>query len=128
LAKALESVARLVMPSSMQWNVLVVDNSSNGQTREVVEDFCRQFPGWFSLDLSPVDPQSSIVSDNFSLLYSLNPMVGIIDGFRWSLLGAQNKINLPSLAISMVVVAAILISGVLYFRKTERTFADVVYA
>jgi glycosyltransferase involved in cell wall biosynthesis len=128
LANALESVARLVTPSSMQWNVLVVDNNSNDQTREVVEDFCRRFPGWFSLDLSPVGLQSSIVPDNFRLLYSLNPMVGIIDGFRWSLLGAQNKKNLPSLAISMVEVAAILISGVLYFRKTERTFADVVYA
>jgi lipopolysaccharide transport system permease protein len=60
------------------------------------------------------------------MLYSLNPMVGIIDGFRWSLLGAQNKLDLPALGISIIEVAALLISGVLYFRKTELTFADVI--
>jgi len=80
----------------------------------------------FGLYLSPVGFQSSVVPDRFRLLYSLNPMVGIIDGFRWSLLGAQNRIYLPALAISIIEVAAILVSGVLYFRKTERTFADVI--
>jgi len=80
----------------------------------------------FGLYLSPVGFQSSIVPDRFRLLYSLNPMVGIIDGFRWSLLGAQNSLYLPALTISVIEVAAILISGVLYFRRTERTFADVI--
>jgi lipopolysaccharide transport system permease protein len=80
----------------------------------------------FGLYLSPVGFQSSIVPYRFRLLYSLNPMVGIIDGFRWSLLGAQNKMYLPSLVISIVEITAILVSGVLYFRKTERTFADVI--
>jgi lipopolysaccharide transport system permease protein len=80
----------------------------------------------FGLYLSPVGFQSSVVPARFRLLYSLNPMVGIIDGFRWSLLGAQNRIYLPALAISIVEVAAILVFGVLYFRKTERTFADVI--
>jgi len=80
----------------------------------------------FGLYLSPVGFQSSIVPVRYRLLYSLNPMVGIIDGFRWALLGAQNKIHLPSLAIAIVGVMAILVSGVLYFRKAERTFADVI--
>lgn len=80
----------------------------------------------FGLYLSPVGFKSSIVPDRFRLLYSLNPMVGIIDGFRWSLLGAQNGLYLPALAISIIEVAAILISGVLYFRRTERDFADVI--
>lgn len=80
----------------------------------------------FGLYLSPVGFKSSIVPDRFRLLYSLNPMVGIIDGFRWSLLGGQNSLYLPALTISIIEVAAILISGVLYFRRTERTFADVI--
>jgi lipopolysaccharide transport system permease protein len=80
----------------------------------------------FGLYVSPVGFKSSIVPDRFRLLYSLNPMVGIIDGFRWSLLGAQNRLYLPALTISIIEVVAIFISGVLYFRKTERTFADVI--
>jgi lipopolysaccharide transport system permease protein len=80
----------------------------------------------FGLYLSPVGYQSSVVPVRFRLLYSLNPMVGIIDGFRWSLLGAQNRMYLPALTLSIVEVAAILVSGVLYFRKTELTFADVI--
>jgi len=80
----------------------------------------------FGLYLSPVGFQSSIVPDRFRLLYSLNPMVGIIDSFRWSLLGAHNIMYLPALGISIIEVTAILISGILYFRRTERTFADVI--
>lgn len=80
----------------------------------------------FGLYLSPVGFQSSVVPTRFRLLYSLNPIVGIIDGFRWSILGGQNRIYLPALAISIVEVGAILISGILYFRNTERTFADVI--
>lgn len=80
----------------------------------------------FGLYLSPVGFQSSVVPDRFRLLYSLNPMVGIIDGFRWSLLGGRNHLNLSALLISIVEVAVILVTGVLYFRKTERTFADVI--
>jgi homopolymeric O-antigen transport system permease protein len=80
----------------------------------------------FGLYLSPVGFQSSVVPDRFRLLYSLNPMVGIIDGFRWSLLGARNHLNVTALVISIVEVTAILVSGVLYFRKTERTFADLI--
>lgn len=80
----------------------------------------------FGLYLSPVGFASSVVPDRFRLLYSLNPMVGIIDGFRWSLLGAQNGLYLPAITISVIEVVAIFISGVLYFRSTERTFADVI--
>ncbi len=80
----------------------------------------------FGLYLSPVGFQSSVVPVRYRLLYSLNPMVGIIDGFRWSLLGAQNRLYLPSIAISIVEVTVLLISGVFYFRKTELTFADII--
>ena len=88
--------------------------------------FVVPFIAQFGLYLSPVGFQSAIVPDRLRLLYSLNPIVGIIDGFRWSLLGGQNRLYLPALAISIIEVAALFISGVLYFRRMERTFADVI--
>jgi lipopolysaccharide transport system permease protein len=80
----------------------------------------------FGLYLSPVGYQSSVVPAKFRLLYSLNPMVGIIDGFRWCLLGTKEGIYLPGVAIAIVGVTLILVSGFWYFRKTERTFADII--
>jgi len=79
----------------------------------------------FGLYLSPVAFKSSVVPDEWRLLYSLNPMVGVIDGFRWSILGEQN-IYWPGLAISVVGVFFLIVSGIWYFRKTEKTFADVI--
>lgn len=80
----------------------------------------------FGLYLSPVGFQSSIVPAKFRLVYALNPMVGIIDGFRWSLLGATSAIYWPGIAISGIEVAILLVSGIRYFRKTELTFADII--
>jgi lipopolysaccharide transport system permease protein len=80
----------------------------------------------FGLYLSPVGFYSSVVPDQWRLLYSLNPMVGVIDGFRWAILGGQHAIYLPGLLASFLAIAALLITGIWYFRKTERTFADVI--
>jgi lipopolysaccharide transport system permease protein len=80
----------------------------------------------FGLYLSPVGFQSSLVPPRFRLLYSLNPIVGIIDGFRWSLLGGKTPIYWQGLVISVVEIAILIVSGIWYFRKTERTFADVI--
>jgi lipopolysaccharide transport system permease protein len=80
----------------------------------------------FGLYISPVGYSSSIVPDKWRLLYSLNPMVGVIDGFRWAMLGGDFHIYLPGFAISLILTAAILFSGFLYFKKTEKTFADVI--
>ena len=80
----------------------------------------------FGLYLSPVGYQSSVVPAKFRLLYSLNPMVGIIDGFRWSLLGTKGGLYLPGVAIAIFGVILLLVSGIWYFRKTERTFADII--
>jgi lipopolysaccharide transport system permease protein len=60
------------------------------------------------------------------MLYSLNPMVGVIDGFRWSLLAGKAALDWQSVLISVVVVLLLLITGIWYFRKMERTFADVI--
>jgi lipopolysaccharide transport system permease protein len=80
----------------------------------------------FGLYISPVGFQSSIVPERFRLLYALNPMVGVIDGFRWCLLGARNGIYWPGLAIAVIDVIVLVASGIWYFRKTEQTFADVI--
>lgn len=76
--------------------------------------------------ISPVGFSSSIVPQKWRLLYSLNPMVGVIDGFRWAILGGTTELYMPSLVISCVVVVLMLVSGTIYFRRTERTFADVI--
>ncbi|MGC1474331.1 MAG: ABC transporter permease, partial [Terriglobales bacterium] len=80
----------------------------------------------FGLYISPVGFQSSIVPERFRLLYALNPMVGVIDGFRWCLLGARSGIYWPGLAIAVIDVIVLVASGIWYFRKTEQTFADVI--
>jgi lipopolysaccharide transport system permease protein len=80
----------------------------------------------FGLYLSPVGFQSSVVPIRFRLVYALNPMVGIIDGFRWSLLGARSEVYWPGVSIAFVEVMLLVGSGIWYFRKTERTFADVI--
>jgi lipopolysaccharide transport system permease protein len=80
----------------------------------------------FGLYISPVGFQSSVVPQRFRLLYALNPMVGIIDGFRWCVLGGQNGIYWIGLGIAIIEVTVLVASGVWYFRKTEQTFADVI--
>jgi lipopolysaccharide transport system permease protein len=80
----------------------------------------------FGLYISPVGFQSSVVPLRFRMLYALNPMVGIIDGFRWCLLGTRGSIYWPAVAIAIIEVILLVASGIWYFRKTEQTFADVI--
>ena len=80
----------------------------------------------FGLFISPVGFSSSIVPERWRLAYSLNPLVGVIDGFRWATLGGNASLYWPGFLLSAVLVAALLASGIWYFRRTERTFADVI--
>jgi lipopolysaccharide transport system permease protein len=80
----------------------------------------------FGLYVSPVGFSSSIVPEKWRLLYSLNPMVGVIDGFRWAISGDRAFIYLPGLIASLGVTFVLLATGIWYFRKMERTFADVI--
>ena len=80
----------------------------------------------FGLYISPVGFMTSVVPDQWRLLYSLNPMVGVIDGFRWAILGNEHQMNWGGFALSAVMVVVITVSGIAYFRRTERTFADVI--
>jgi lipopolysaccharide transport system permease protein len=89
----------------------------------------------FGLYISPVGFSTNSVPEaaeflgyvwNVRLLYSLNPMVGVIDGFRWAILGGESTIYLPGFLLSLGIVALLLVTGIWYFRKTEKTFADVI--
>jgi lipopolysaccharide transport system permease protein len=80
----------------------------------------------FGLYVSPVGFSSQAVPAQWRLLYSLNPAVGVIDGFRWCLLGGQAHLYLPGFFASLGVIAVFLWWGIAYFRRTERTFADLL--
>ena len=80
----------------------------------------------FGLYVSPVGFSSSVVPEQWRLLYSLNPMVGVIDGFRWCILNGQSELYLPGLAISVCVAAFFLWLGIGRFRKMEKSFADLI--
>ena len=78
------------------------------------------------LYISPVAFSTTLVPEKYQLLYYMNPMVAVIDGFRWAISGGQTAFNMAELIISIVVVSLLCLFGAIYFRKTEKTFADVI--
>ena len=80
----------------------------------------------FGLYISPVGFSSSIVPGKWRFLYSINPMVGVIDGFRWALLGQNIQLYWPGFLLSIGLTVLVFLYGLRYFRMTERTFADVI--
>jgi lipopolysaccharide transport system permease protein len=80
----------------------------------------------FGLYVSPVGFSSSVIPDKWRLIYSLNPMVGIIDGFRWAIIGGKTSLYLPGFGLSIALVTIFMWSGLIYFRRTEKSFADVI--
>lgn len=80
----------------------------------------------FGLYISPVGFSSSIIPEPWRLLYALNPMVGVIDGFRWALLRGTTPLPATAVLASVGLTLVICLSGAWYFRKMERTFADVI--
>jgi len=80
----------------------------------------------FGLYISPVGFSSNIIPEKWRLLYSINPMVGVIDGFRWAILGGSFHLYLPGFLLSLILVIFVLITGIWYFRRTEKTFADII--
>jgi lipopolysaccharide transport system permease protein len=80
----------------------------------------------FGLYVSPVGFSSSVVPQQWRLLYSLNPLVGVIDGFRWSIFRGESELYVPGLLASIAVTAFFLWFGVYQFRKTEKSFADLI--
>jgi lipopolysaccharide transport system permease protein len=98
-------------------------SSLNVQYRDVryIVPFITQF--W--LFATPIAYPSSLLSQPWRTLYGLNPMVGVVEGFRWALLGTKMSAG-PMILVSVLVALSILVSGAFYFRKMEKTFADIV--
>lgn len=88
--------------------------------------FIAQFIVQFGLYISPVGFDSSVVPTNYRFLYALNPMVGVIDGFRWAILGGERTLDQTAVLLSIVGVVFLIVTGVWYFRKIERSFADII--
>jgi lipopolysaccharide transport system permease protein len=85
------------------------------------------FIAQFGLFISPVGFSSDVIPQQWRLAYSLNPMVGVIDGFRWAICrGGTGEFYLPGFALSLVVIILFLLIGIWYFRRTEKSFADVI--
>ena len=80
----------------------------------------------FGLYISPVGFSSSVISEKWRLAYYLNPMAGIIDGFRWCILGGQSRFYTPGFILSFLVISFVLWSGIRQFRKMEISFADLI--
>ena len=80
----------------------------------------------FGLYVSPVGFSSSAVPADWRMWYALNPMVGVIEGFRWCVLGGESAVGLAGFFLGLAVIAAMLWSGIVYFRLTEKTFADMI--
>ena len=77
------------------------------------------------LFVTPIAYPSSLLPEPWRTLYALNPMVGVVEGFRWALLGSKTAPG-PMIAVSSAAALLILVSGAFYFRRMEKTFADVV--
>jgi lipopolysaccharide transport system permease protein len=84
------------------------------------------FIAQFGLYISPVGFSSSVVPGKWRLLYSINPMVGVIDGFRWAILGGDSHIYWPGFLLSATITLIIFLLAIRYFRSTERKFADII--
>jgi len=80
----------------------------------------------FGLYVSPVGFSSNIIPEKWRLLYSINPMVGVIDGFRWCILGGASKIYIPGFLLSLGIILLLVWYSILHFRKMEKAFADYI--
>lgn len=80
----------------------------------------------FGMYISPVAYSTSILPEKWRLIYALNPMVGVINGFRWCLTGQNTPLYIDTVLVSICVVIVLLFSGIYYFRASEKSFADVI--
>jgi lipopolysaccharide transport system permease protein len=80
----------------------------------------------FGLYISPVGFSSAVIPEKYRLLFSLNPMVGVIEGFRWAILGKTYTVYLPGFLLSILITLLLFVFGLLFFLKMEREFADVI--
>jgi lipopolysaccharide transport system permease protein len=80
----------------------------------------------FGLFVSPIAFTTANVPERWRTLYALNPLVGVIDGFRWSILNGRTSLDAQAVLLSIAVTVSFLFLGIWYFRRMERSFADVI--
>jgi lipopolysaccharide transport system permease protein len=83
------------------------------------------FLSQFWMFVTPIAYSSSVISEQWQVVYALNPMAGVVNGFRWALLGVGNPPDIL-IGISAAIALLVLVSGLVYFRHMERTFADTI--
>ncbi len=119
---ALIPLAALALMTSLGFGFLLSALSVKYRDFRYIVPFIVQF----GLYVSPVGFSSQVIPERWRLLYSLNPMVGVIDGFRWAILGGESTLYLPGFLLSLILNLGVFILGLAYFRKMERSFADVI--
>jgi lipopolysaccharide transport system permease protein len=95
----------------------------NVQYRDV--GYALPFLTQFWMFITPVAYSSKVISEKWQVIYALNPMAGVVNGFRWALLGSGNPPDML-VAISAGIALVVLFTGLIYFRNMERTFADTI--
>jgi lipopolysaccharide transport system permease protein len=95
----------------------------NVQYRDI--NYILPFLTQFWLFITPIAYPASMIPEKWQLLYSLNPMTGVVEGFRWALLGVKEAPS-PMIAVSSIIAVVLMITGLFYFRRMERTFADEI--
>jgi lipopolysaccharide transport system permease protein len=95
----------------------------NVQYRDI--NYIIPFLTQFWLFITPIAYPASMIPEQWQLLYALNPIAGVVEGFRWALLGADTAPG-PMIAVSAIIAVILMISGLYYFRRMERTFADEI--
>ena len=124
----------LVLPALVLWAIVAALGPGLIITALMVRyrdfRFVVPFIVQFGLYVSPVAYSSQVIRDKFGvgwfLAYSLNPMVGVIDGFRWAILGGPAELFWPGIVMSLILTIFLFAAAIVYFRKTERAFADVI--
>lgn len=119
---ALPALMILVTALSFGSGVLLAALNVEFRDFRYIVPFVVQF-GFF---VSPIAIQTAMIPDRWRLVYLLNPLAGIIDGFRWTLLGGRTSLDPAAIALATVETLSVLIAGIWYFRRTERGFADII--
>jgi len=113
----------ILLTITISFSVSLWMSALNVQYRDV--RFTIPFLTQFWLLITPIAYPSSLVPEKWRFIYGLNPMAGVVEGFRWALLGKTNETG-PLIFLSIIIVILLLIGGLIYFRRMEKTFADII--
>jgi len=113
----------IILAITISFSVSIWFSALNVQYRDV--RYTIPFLTQFWLFMTPIAYPSSLVPEKWRFIYGLNPMAGVVEGFRWGLLGKTNETG-PLIIISVIIVIFLLVGGLIYFRRMERTFADII--